>query len=236
MPTGDGEPWRLTAPGTSGSRPRWSPDSERLAFLSSRSTGDEDAKSQVWVFDLRGGDAQPLTEVVQGVDSFDWSPGGKRLLLTLQDPKPEDLLDDAEKAKKKPEPHVIDRLQFKQDYAGYLDRRRSHLYVLDLEHAGDKEQPAQITSGDFDDSEAVWSPGGKLVAFVSNRSAEPDGNDNSDLWIVAADNNDQGQTLRQSPPTTAWTTPPPGAPTATRWPTSPAAPQSSCGMPSSSWR
>ena len=197
VPTGDGEPWRLTAPGTSGSRPRWSPDSERLAFLSSRSAGDEDAKSQVWVFDLRGGDAQPLTKIVQGVDSFDWSPDGRRLLLTIQDPKPEDLLDEAEKAKKKPEPHVIDRLQFKQDYTGYLDRRRSHLYVLDLEHADDEGQPAQITSGDFDDSEAVWSPDGKLIAFVSNRSAEPDGNDNTDLWIVAAYNNDQGKTLRQ---------------------------------------
>ncbi len=193
VPTGGGEPWRLTAPGYSASRPRWSPDGKRLAFLSSRSIGDDDAKTQVWAFDLRGGDAQPLSEVKQGVDSYEWSPDGSRMLLSIQDAKPEDLLDDAEKAKKKPEPHVIDRLQFKQDCAGYLDRRRTHLYVLDL---GDKVL-TQITSGDYDDSQGAWSPDGKLVAFASNRTAEADGNENSDLWIVAAANTDQGRTLRR---------------------------------------
>lgn len=191
--TGSGEPWRLTAPGYSASRPRWSPDSKRLAFLSSRSTGEDDAETQVWAFDLRGGDAQPLSEVEQGVGSYAWSPDGGRLLLSIKDPKPEDLLDEAEKAKKKPEPHVIDRLQFKRDYTGYLDRRRSHLYVLDL---SDKTL-TQITSGDYDDSQGTWSPDGKLVAFVSNRTEEPDGNDNSDLWIVAAGNTDEGRTLRR---------------------------------------
>jgi dipeptidyl aminopeptidase/acylaminoacyl peptidase len=193
VPSAGGDPWRMTAPGYSASRPRWSPDGRRLAFLSSRATDEDEAKTQVWAFDLRGGDAQPLSDVVQGVDGFDWSPDGSRLLLTIQDPKPEDLLDDAEKAKKKPEPHVIDRLQFKRDYVGYLDHRRTHLYVLDLEDKG----LIQITSGDYDDSDGAWSPDGKLVAFTSNRTAEPDGNENSDLWIVAAANTDQGRTLRR---------------------------------------
>ena len=51
IPTGggeDSEPWRLTAPGTSANRPRWSPDGRRLAFLAARKTGDEEAKTQVW--------------------------------------------------------------------------------------------------------------------------------------------------------------------------------------------
>ena len=186
-------PRRLTAPGYSASRPRWSPEGSRLAFLAARKTGEEEAKTQVWAFDMRGGDAQPLTAVKQGIESYDFSPDGQRLLLTIQDPKPEDLMDEAERAKKKPEPHVIDRLQFKQDYVGYLDRRRSHLYVFDLKD----ERLVQITSGDFDDSGAVWSPDGKLIAFSSNRTAEPDGNTNSDLWIVSADNTDQGKTMRR---------------------------------------
>lgn len=200
-PTGGDEakPWRMTAPGYSASHPRWSPDGKRLGFLSSRKTSDEKAKTQVWAFDLRGGDAQPLTEVKQGVDGFEWSPDGSRLLLEITDPKPEELLEESEREKKKPEPHVIDRLQFKADYQGYLDRRRSHLYVLDLAKAPAKGDNGlrQITSGDFDDSDGQWSPDGKLIAFSSNRTEEPDGNSNSDLWIVSADNTDLGQTMRR---------------------------------------
>ncbi len=188
----DAEPWRLTAPGYSASHPRWSPDGKRLGFLTSRATGDEEAKTQVWAFDLRGGDAQPLTEVKQGVGGFEWSPDGRRLLLEITDPKPEELLEESEREKQKPEPHVIDRLQFKVDYQGYLDRRRSHLFVFNLED----EALRQITGGDFDDSQGTWSPDGKLVAFSSNRTEEPDGNNNSDLWIVSADNTDLGQTMR----------------------------------------
>ncbi len=187
------KPRRLTAPGYSASRPRWSPDGAHLTFLASRKIGEEEAKTQVWSFDMRGGDAQPVTEVKQGVRSFEVSPDGKRLLLTIRDAKPEELLDEAERKKLKPEPHVIDRLQFKRDYEGYLDRRREHLYVFDLESS----TLTQITSGDTDDSDATWSPDGKRVAFTSNRTEEPDGNSNTDLWIVSADNTDQGKTLKQ---------------------------------------
>jgi dipeptidyl aminopeptidase/acylaminoacyl peptidase len=45
----------------------------------------------------------------------------------------------------------------------------------------------QLTTGDWDESLGVWSPDGTLIAFSSNRTDEPDGNENSDIWIVASD-------------------------------------------------
>jgi dipeptidyl aminopeptidase/acylaminoacyl peptidase len=137
-----------------------------------------------------GGEAQQLTEVEQGISSYSWSPDGTKLLLGIRDPEEED--DDEES--ETPDPWVIDRLQFKRDGVGYLTgNRHTHLYVFDVA----TKELTQITSGDFDESQAVWNPDGSRVAFVSNRTDNPDGNSNSDIWVVAADNTDKGETLLQ---------------------------------------
>ena len=186
----------LTAEGVSSSHPRWSPDGKYLAFSSARNGG----KNQVWLLDRRGGEAQKLTDVAQGVNDFEWSPDSTRLVLILQDPKPEDAEAAKDKDKpapakpKTPPPFVIDRLQFKQDTVGYLDHRRDHLFIFDVA----SKKVTQITSGDFDDNEPAWSPDGKSLAFTSNRSTpDPDRNYNSDIWVVAADNTDKGAHLTQ---------------------------------------
>src|SRR5467141_2957463 len=198
--THGGDAIPLTAEGVSSSHPRWSPDGKFISFLSARN----DAKNQVWLLDRRGGEAQRLTDVAQGVNDFEWSPDSTRLVLILQDPKPGDA-EAAEAAKEKdkdkptpkpktPPPFVIDRLQFKQDTVGYLDRRRTHLYVFDVA----SKKLTQITSGDFDDEDPAWSPDGKSLAFSSNRSKpDPDRNFNADIWTVAADNTDKGAHLTQ---------------------------------------
>lgn len=185
-----GEPIPMTGKGYSAGSPRWSPDGKWLTFTAAK--GGDDAKTQVWKLDLRGGESQQVTSVKQGVSGYEWSPDGKRMVLLIKDPRADDQ-QKAPEAKKKPRPHVIDRLQFKRDYVGYLDRRRTHLYVFT---PGEKE-PVQITSGDYDDSNPVWSPDGLSIAFVSNRSERPDGNFNSDIFIVAANNVDRGRTLRR---------------------------------------
>ncbi len=173
----------MSGPGSSASSPQWSPDGRFLSFLASRNEG----RTQVWALDRRGGEARQLTHVEQGVNDFAWSPDTSRLALVVRDPEEED---------DEPRPWVIDRLQFKRDYAGYLDRRRTHLYVQDVA-LGEEHEAVQITSGDYDDSQPAWSPDGRLIAFVSNRTEEPDANSNSDIWVVAADNPDAGATLLQ---------------------------------------
>jgi dipeptidyl aminopeptidase/acylaminoacyl peptidase len=195
--THGGDPLPMTAEGVSSSHPRWSPDGKYLAFLSSRNAG----KSQVWLLNRLGGEAVRLTETVQGVNDFEWSPDSTRLVLILQDPKQEDIEAAKDKDKDKPvpkpktpPPFVIDRLQFKQDTVGYLDRRCTHLYVFDVA----SKSATQVTSGDYDDNEPAWSPDGKSLAFTSNRSVpDPDRNFNTDIWVVAANNTDKGAHLTQ---------------------------------------
>jgi len=197
--THGGDPISMTAEGVSSSHPRWSPDGKYLAFLSSRNNG----KTQVWLLNRLGGEATHLTDTPQGVDDFEWSPDSTRLVLILRDPKPEDLEAAKDKDKDKPAaapkpktppPFVIDRLQFKRDTVGYLDRRRTHLYIFDVA----SKKTTQVTSGDFDDSEPAWSPDGLSLAFSSNRSTpDPDRTYNSDIWIVAASNTDKGAHLTQ---------------------------------------
>jgi len=190
VPSAGGDPVPLSAKGESSSSPRWSPDGKQLGFLSERNEG----KTQVWTLYREGGEAVQLTDTAQGVRSFQWSPDAKRILLVLQDPKPEEL--EAKQAREKGEPYeaktpppwVVNRQQFKMDYVGYLDSRRTHLYVFDLA----TEKTKQITSGDFDDSEPAWSPDGTRVAFVSNRTDNPDDNYNTDIWVVTADNDNLG--------------------------------------------
>jgi dipeptidyl aminopeptidase/acylaminoacyl peptidase len=201
-PTAGADAIPLTAEGVSSSHPRWSLDGKFLAFLSARNEG----KTQVWLLNRQGGEAQKLTDTPQDVEDFAWSPDGKRLVLVLRDPKPEELEaaktkdkdkdDSADKGKKAktPKPWVVDRLQFKQDTVGYLDHHRTHLHVFDVA----AKSLTQVTSGDFDDDEPAWSPDGTRIAFTSNRSLpDPDRSYNSDIWIVAADNKDKGAHLTQ---------------------------------------
>jgi len=175
--SGEGEPVPMTRPGESVGAPAWSPDGRYLSFTASR--GD-DARNQVWVLDRRGGEAWPLTEIDQGVSDYAWSPDGARLVLVLRDEE----VKDSSWTSDRPEPWVIDRLQFKRDRAGYLtDDRRSHLYLFDVESG----EVRQLTTGRWDESGPVWSPDGSRIAFVSNRTEDPDTNANSDIWVVSAD-------------------------------------------------
>jgi dipeptidyl aminopeptidase/acylaminoacyl peptidase len=202
VPVSGGDAIPMSAEGVSSSHPRWSPDGKFLAFLSARNEG----KTQIWLLNRSGGEAQHLTDTPQDVDDFAWSPDSARVVVILRDPSEEELADaktkdkdkddagDKDKKPKTRKPWVIDRMQFKTDEVGYLDRRRAHLYILDLA----TRQLTQITSGDYDDAQPAWSPDGRLIAFASNRSQpDPDRTYNTDVWVVEANNTDKGAHLIQ---------------------------------------
>jgi len=202
--TSGGDTIPLTAEGACAFHPRWSPDRKFLAYLREPGAcGSETyAGGQVWLLNRGGGEPEQVTHTAQNVDDFAWSPSSDRLALVLRDLSPEEVeaaageKNNAARREAKPRPRVIDRLHFKEDEIGYLDHRRTHLYVFTL----DSRNLTQITSGDYDDLEPVWSPDGRSLAFVSNRSENPDSNFNTNVWVVPADNGDRGKNLLRVAP------------------------------------
>jgi len=195
VPFGGGEAIRLSASEKEDNTPRWSPDNKWLAFKSKRGK-----KKQIYLLNRNGGDAIQLTDIRQGVEDFSWSPDGKNLALVIKDADPDENYEEEEDdAKDKTErPIVITRLQFLYDEYGFLKELYKHIYTIDIETKAMK----QITSGPNDDAGPVWSsytstpqwsPDGKQILFVSNRTTNPDSNRNLDLFVIPAEGGEPKQ-------------------------------------------
>ncbi|MEO5892740.1 MAG: S9 family peptidase [Ferruginibacter sp.] len=156
--------------------PRWSPDGKYISFISER---DGEKAAQVWVMDRRGGEGKKITSLKGDLDEYEWSRDGKKIVMSVKD---EDFSDTAKSKTKAP--FVMDRYHFKQDREGWIGNRHTHLYVFNI----DTKKTDTLTKGNFDEGSPTWSPDGKQVAFVSNRSTDPDKNDNADIWVMDATN------------------------------------------------
>ncbi len=158
-------------------QPAWSPDGRFLAFLADR--GEDEAQVQVWAMPADGGEAHALTGFPGGVEDFAWSPDGTRLAVVAHDPaRPAGT-----PAPKNPPPIVTERFYFKEDVTGYLDARRSHVYLYDVASGAVR----QLTSGDHDDRWPGWSPDGRRLAFVTRRGADADRRSRVDLHVVGTE-------------------------------------------------
>ena len=167
---------QLTASKESESTPRFSPDGRWIAFLSGR---EEGKGAQVWLLDRRGGEAQRITTIADGVSELAWSPDSKRLALvaTLDTAPAKDT-----SAKETPKPIVITRFQFKRDVDGYLTSTNDHLLLLDIA----AKKLDTLTTGRADDESPRWSPDGTRIAFIRGAIAEPRTGDHSDLYVMDA--------------------------------------------------
>ena len=179
---GSREPAVLTTAPQSSNRPRWKPDGSALAFLSARpmpgETAGDTPKTQVWLLPLSGGEPRRVTNLQNGVTGFQWSPDATRLVVESQS-GPSDA------AKSPSDVRHYFHANYKFNDTGWFDDKRSHLWVVDVATGGS----TQLTSGDnWNDSDPQWSPDGRRVAFVSDRSGhEFDESYDSDIWVIGAD-------------------------------------------------
>ena len=157
--------------GESASQPKFSPDGRYLSFLSTR---PPDARSQVWLLDMRGGEPRPVTHIGGEISNYAWSPDGKRIVLAMSEGE--------ETGGKKP--IVIDTFHFKQDVDGYVTARsRKHLHLLDV---GSGALTALTTTAEYNDDMPAWSPDGKLIAYISNHNKEPDQSGVDEVYLIEA--------------------------------------------------
>jgi dipeptidyl aminopeptidase/acylaminoacyl peptidase len=171
---GSSPPQRLTHGPKVDAQPRWSPDGRFLAFTSNR---DGDVM-QLYVLPVgEPGDARRLTDLKESVEEPVWSPDGGRIAFIARD---HDLADEEEDEQKRP-PRRITRLLYRLDKHGWTAGRTHHLYVVD---ADGKAEPAQVTTGDFEDGVPSWSPDATQLVFASARHEDWDLSTVSDLYLV----------------------------------------------------
>ena len=127
-----------------------------------------------------------ITDLPKGVSSPVWSPDGKQIAF-VSSTTPEDIQKaqrkkDAAKSGATPadsehesDVHVINRAVYRSNDEGYLDpKRHAHIWLLDVPAAQDElPKPKQLTTGNFDEGELVWSRDGSRIYFLTRRIEEP---------------------------------------------------------------
>ncbi len=172
----------LSQRGSSSSDAAWSPDGRWIAFLSDRPASLKDSpsgKRQLYLMPADSGDAQQITKMENGINSFEWAPDSRRIALAAQGPEP--------KAMK-------DRKESFGDYnVIHADYRMTHLWLVDVpipDQAGripKLEDPKLLTKGDdFSiDGSFSFSPEGARIAFSAQRDPDLISGFSADIYVVA---------------------------------------------------
>jgi dipeptidyl aminopeptidase/acylaminoacyl peptidase len=158
---------QLTFGDKSSTNPKWSPDGNWIAFTSTR----KDNKSNIYLLNLNGGEAEPLTEVKTGVTNFAWSPDGRSIAFRMADAK----TDEEEKNDKA-----------KNDFR-WVDEnfKMSRLYVIPVQKdMNGKREPRKLTAENYNVDDFDWSADGSRIVFGHTKT--PSANDwtTSDVSIV----------------------------------------------------
>lgn len=202
-----GEPRPLTAGKRSDRWPRWSPDGQRLLYLSDADDAGEPPQLHVRWMD--SGQTTRITDLVHGPRVPAWSPDGSQIAFSafvpsagpqlISMPSPPEGAQWAEPAR------VIDQLVHRFDGTGDLAHGYTHVFVVPSTGG----TPRQITSGDFHHGGYVgragsgrpaWSADGRSVLISANRHADWElENRNTEVYEVSLDGDIRALTSRKGP-------------------------------------
>ena len=187
VPSEGGAPTPIATQGSQNERPRWMPDSKRIAFLSNRS-GD----AQIWTMNPDGSEPKQITSIATEAGGLLVSPDGKRFVFT-SDVFP-DCPDDAcnrqrleDEKKNKVKARTYTTLMFRH-WTDWQGKRRSHLLTVRTDGGPAKD----LTPGNNDvppftlggpDDYAI-SPDSATLCFTMNADPVQATSTNTDLYTV----------------------------------------------------
>jgi dipeptidyl aminopeptidase/acylaminoacyl peptidase len=167
-PIDSGEARRFTSGAGRDEQPRWSPDSQWLAFLSERA---EPGRRALYRMRRDGGEAELLVERKRSIERFVWSPdGGTIAFLAPDDPDDED-----------------ERRERERDDAQVYGERWpfNRLHLFDLANRTTRT----LATGEMHVSELVWSPDGSCIAYVARPTPELQASIHSRLFVASVADN-----------------------------------------------
>lgn len=156
---------KLTSNDTREGSPRWSPDGNRIAYVSSTDQG-----SEIFIYWVETAKTARLTQLASSPRGLAWSPDGTQLsfLMHVAEAGPQLV-----KAPSKPKgavwadpPRVTTRLKHEADGSGFMKPGFSHLFVVSAEGGSARK----VSQWDRNYGSPTWTKDGESLIFSANLS------------------------------------------------------------------